>query len=130
MTLRVRGDMWSHVEPCGAMWSPMSRDSQRSIPEWNSILECVCVCWLWHSPIWAYALRLNKVSLHSPDVGVPIAKTPLRAHTHSRMEFHSGMEQKSYLMKGCVAEGVIKQTSNLLLLRAALHFRFAFSLCI
>jgi hypothetical protein len=70
------------------------------IPFWN-----LCVCWLWHSPIWAYALRLNKVSLHSPEVGVHIAKTSLRAHTDSRMEFHSGMEQKSYLMKGCVAEG-------------------------
>ena len=114
--------MWSHVEP--------HVKGQPTIHSGMEFHSGMCVCWLWHSPIWAYALRLDNVSLHGPDVGVHIAKTSLRAHTHSRMEFHSGMEQKSYLMKGCVAEGVIKQTSNLLLLRAALHFRFAFSLCI
>ena len=63
---------------------------------------CVCVLAVAFS---CMGLRLNKVSLHSPDAGVHIAKPSLRAHTHSKMEFHSGMEQKSYLMKGCVAEG-------------------------
>ena len=54
---------------------------------------CVCVgCGILLYGPTLYALRLNKVSLHSPDVGVPIAKTSLRAHTHSRMEFHSGIE--------------------------------------
>ena len=70
---------------------------RNGIPFWNVCVLAVAFSYM--------GLRLNKVSLHSPDVGVHIAKPSLRAHTHSKMEFHSGMEQKSYLMKGCVAEG-------------------------